>query len=340
DESASGRAYGQIDGLAFGQSTDMTRISDTLLSQTQTQIADIIVAETSIAPGSQITQIELNGYQALLPKASFTSAEQCVGHTFAASGMASLLHGLLNISQRAISDHGSTLTTNKALIANVSENQASQLLLSQTPIELQALRERLGTELKSAAKHQLIKTVTLGGRDIYQHIVDTPLAALPTIKSKMAQGTASSITTSVLRLCHRQRPMLASDNPILTKDTAQTNSRPTNVLGNLNSMTTKSPLNASSINASNHDLAAFQRNQQLTQAAHLAFLKSRSAGMKVADALLKQQLAQALGHSPATTPTPQSAAAQSTQPTQVETLKPDHANVPPYIAPTPALKPC
>ncbi len=345
DEMTFERSYGQIDALAFGHAEQVSAVTDKLLTQTGTDSSSICVNETNIAPGS-LTSAQTSLSNAAFPNARSTSADSRIGHCFAAAGMASLLHGLLNVSR-----HHSQADKNTALVTNISENQISQLLISQSASQQQALSLRLSSELKSDAKHQLLKQVTLGGRDIYQHIIETPLANLTSIQSKLALGTASSVvkqSKAIIarpqQLKHQAVPVTstpASGTPMITKQSVTAKA-----------MTTKSKLTttpSTPIDLSAGDLAAFQHNQQLTQQAHQAFLQSRSAGMKVADALLKQQLnqeiAQATGQAPVTTDptaTQISPAAPVSHVTQAVAtpLTPDHANVPPYIAPTPMLKPC
>ncbi|MPY21168.1 beta-ketoacyl synthase N-terminal-like domain-containing protein [Shewanella sp. YLB-07] len=332
-------SYGQISALAFGRANESNLVTDKLLTQASVDISTIKLVETNIAPGSSSTT-SVSSLSAF-PNAIGTSADSRIGHSFAAAGMAGLLHGLLSLSKQ--SNAGS------ALVVNINEDQQSQLLLSQTASENNALKSRLSSELKSDAKHQLLKQVTLGGRDIYQHIVDTPLASLPSIQMKLAQGSASSVIKQHKPLVTRpaQARVQTASQHIEAAPVS-----PTPVLGT--PMTNKVIITPSTpIDVSAGDLAAFQQNQQLTQQAHQAFLKSRSAGMKVADVLLKQQLAQEIAQATGQTgsthtqaPSVQAqfvtaqapAAASSLQ--QENELAPDHANIAPYIAPTPELKPC
>ncbi|WP_028774441.1 beta-ketoacyl synthase N-terminal-like domain-containing protein [Shewanella waksmanii] len=318
--------YASLDALSFGHVEHASRVSDSLLSQSGVDSSSIKVAETSVAPGS----LAINPLA--LAQAVHTNADERIGHCFAAAGMASMLHGLLNLSKHAVSAN----SRQHALVSNVSEDQISQILLSQSDAQQQALSQRLSQELKSDAKHQLIKQVHLGGRDIYQHIVDTPIAELATIQQKVGQSQHSNVSKTPLQYVARQPQALNH-----AAQTAPVNS----VLGNPTPMTTKT-LNpstpAAAINVSQGDLNAFQQNQQLTQQAHQAFLQSRASGMKVADALLKQQLAQVTGNTaPAIAHSaPVNALNNAATPTTAPVIKPDHANVPPYTAPIPALKPC
>ncbi|WP_064791952.1 eicosapentaenoate synthase subunit PfaC [Shewanella woodyi] len=337
------KSYGTINSLAFGNATQANLVTDNLLTQAGADINTVKVVETSIAPGSNRNSPVTD----LFPNAIITSADERVGHSFAAAGMASLLHGLLNLSTQ---NQSQKQQAGSLLVANSSEAQISQLLISQTASENSALTNRLSHELKSDAKHQLLKQVTLGGRDIYQHILQAPLASLASIQDKLAMSSTSSVVKYKKPLVTRTALQQVTE-PTQEK-AASVN--PTPVLGNpmtsqAKTITAQAPSKTLDVSAS--DLSAFQQNQQLTQQAHQAFLKSRSAGMKVADALLKQQLAQVTGQEPvastaipapvsyANTLAKKSPVAAHSLPQESE-LKPDHANVPPYTAPTPELKPC
>ncbi|MCZ8497950.1 hypothetical protein O9929_05205 [Vibrio lentus] len=89
----------------------------------------------------------------------------------------------------------------RAHCCNVSEGQCSQLLLSQSSVESQSLSVRLNSELAVFAS--LVKQVTLGeGRDIYQHIAQTPvtnLAAIRQASGKQAARVASVPTTASIQ---------------------------------------------------------------------------------------------------------------------------------------------
>ncbi|WOT06091.1 beta-ketoacyl synthase N-terminal-like domain-containing protein [Shewanella youngdeokensis] len=321
DETRSGRAYGQIEALAFGDAQQLPRVTDALLSQTATKSASIKVLETTIAPGSVIPDAAKQALDASFPHAIATSANSRIGHSFAAAGMASLLHGLLNVSRSALI----TADAHRAIITNASDNLVSQLLVSQSNTEQQALSHRLANELTSDTKHQLIKQVTLGGRDIYQHIMGTPLADFTAIQAKFSLSKTSSLAHQPSKFpITRTIPPAQELEPILASASGAT------------AMTTD--VKPAVHNLSAAQLAAFQRNQQLTQQAHHTFLKSRSAGMQVADALIKQQLAQATAQPIVKPATP--AAPLASVKTTPPAVAPDHANVAPYVAPIPMLKPC
>ncbi|MFA0442744.1 beta-hydroxyacyl-ACP dehydratase [Vibrio sp. 10N.286.49.C2] len=299
-------SYGQIGELAFGNSTRSQAVTDSLLTQSATHSTQIAVVELNHAPEKGVplghTDILVNHV------AKQTQASKRLGHCSAASGMASLLHGLLNLN--GIADPVAGHPSKQAIIANVSEGQCSQLLVSQSKIESQALTLRLQREIASDAKRQLIKSVSLGGRDIYQHITQAPLSTLPHIQQKMV-GKTGRRKVSVPTLSPATVAMPVETKPVKTKlvktkpaieiqssnSTTLTGvalhaSRQSPFIGNHSTMTdvlsAKNSAPTSQLSATQD--SAFQQNQQLTQQVHQAFLHNRAQGLQIADALLKAQL--------------------------------------------------
>ncbi|PSW05950.1 beta-ketoacyl synthase N-terminal-like domain-containing protein [Photobacterium lipolyticum] len=290
-------SYGEISALGFSSTSQSRLVTDRLLSQTGIAANNVGLLELNQAPESTDT------VQFPLTQASQTQASQRLGHCYAASGMASMLHGLLSLNQIA-----SDFDRKAAIVANVSESQCSQLLLTQSATERQSLKVRLDSELLTDSKRQLIKQVTLGGRDIYQHIVTTDLPELQQIQQKVANAkprVQAQVKTIAQALTQEPTP---SVSPILATP-AQTP-----ITGIQSNMT--KVLSAKNQN----DLTSFQspsfvENQLLAQQVHQAFLQNREQGLKMADALLKAQLnevtaqmgaatGQVIHHSPAAaTPT-------------------------------------
>jgi len=340
-----GNSYGHIGGQVFGAIRDpqghsnTARISDDLLTQAKVSSSQISLIETSIAV-EQLSRPELV-LNTLLPSVSERSqAADTLGHNYAAAGMASILSALLQLKNHGQLKNQAQPQANHvqhALVATFSQGKCAQLLLSQSATQAHNLQQRLKQDLTLSEQKHLIKQVTLGGRDIYQHIIDTPLADLEAIQQKAQAMTALPARS--------QRKHLA---PVASKDTSGfATSGPTTAQQKetLSSM----PMNALSTpnnNAAQAELkdAAFLRNQQLAREAHLAFLQSRAEGLKLADALMKAQLASELAVNGQATPVEQQAIVQTSAPVTAippyPTLYPNHAKVPEYTPPTPISKPC
>ncbi|MGI2099451.1 beta-ketoacyl synthase N-terminal-like domain-containing protein [Shewanella oncorhynchi] len=343
--SSYGDSYGHISGQVFGAICDIqgnsntARICDDLLTQAKVNSSQISLIETSIAV-EQIADSELV-LNTLLPSVNQRSqAADTLGHNFAAAGMASILSALLQLknqvqlkNQAQLNKHSSQAQQN-ALVATFSQGKCSQLLLSQSATQAYNLQQRLDQDLTLSEQKHLIKQVTLGGRDIYRHILDTPLAGLDAIQQKAQAMTALPARS--------QRKHLAQ---ITSKDTSRfAISSPTTAQQKetLSSM----PINALSTNknATQAELkdAAFLSNQQLAREAHLAFLQSRAEGLKLADALMKAQLASELAVNGQAAPVQQQAIVQASATAVLPhpVLFPNHAKVPEYTPPTPISKPC
>ncbi|GIU42648.1 beta-ketoacyl synthase N-terminal-like domain-containing protein [Shewanella algidipiscicola] len=330
------QSYATIESLNFGATSTVSRIMDELLTLTGTHGEQISLVEQSIAPGSALTSSQLQ--QALpLTHARFEQGQQQLGHSFAAAGMTSLIYGLLRLNQQALQG-----SSQHAVIANVSENQCALTHLSQSAAQRSALTQRLAHTLGTHAERSLVKQVSLGGRDIYAHIVDTPLPALEAIKAKVAAAHGAPVSENAPALISYSLPHSepSANNP--SSLPAPSSAQIAAAIGTQNIMISKTPsaLDASHLDLPQGELAAFQHNQQLAQQAHLAFLKSRETGLKVADQLLKQQLAQATGTAQTQEPFQTQEPAATPQTMIQAPLKPQHDKVEPYRAPVPAHKPC
>ncbi len=172
-EVAASNSYGTINALAFSSVDQSQSATNRLLNEAGIAADNISLLELNQAPEST----DVMAFP--LSRAAQTQASRRMGHCYAASGMSSTLHGLLSLNQ------ATTHAERKAaIVANISEGQCSQLLVTQTSTENQSLTARLGSELPADSTRQLIKQVTLGGRDIYQHIVTTDLPELSQIQQK------------------------------------------------------------------------------------------------------------------------------------------------------------
>ena len=171
---------------------------------------------------------------------SHLSAQQLFGHTFAASGMTSLINALLALPQH---------DSNSALVISQAENQYSEFVLQQNPQQQDRLLSRLSQDLTWSDQKHLIKNVSLGGTGIVEHILETNISSIEDIKNKMKAI----------------QPSVDANEHIVSQDTSLRWCD------------------------DNSQLQSLAHNQALARNAHMAFLQSREQGLKVADALLKQQ---------------------------------------------------
>ncbi|MGX7652117.1 hotdog fold thioesterase [Shewanella putrefaciens] len=334
-----GDSYGHISGQVFGPMCDpqghsnAARICDDLLTQAKVNSSQISLIETSIAV-EQLADSELV-LNTLLPSVNQRSqAADTLGHNFAAAGMASILSALLQLKNQAQLNKHSSQAQQNALVATFSQGKCSQLLLSQSATQAYNLQQRLDQDLTLSEQKHLIKQVTLGGRDIYQHILDTPLAGLDAIQQKAQAMTAlpaRSQRKHLAQIASKDTNSFATSSPTTAQQKETLSSMPINAL-------------STNKNATQAELkdAAFLSNQQLAREAHLAFLQSRAEGLKLADALMKAQLASELAVNGQAAPVQQQAIVQASATAVLPhpVLYPNHAKVPEYTPPTPISKPC
>lgn len=334
-----GDSYGHISGQVFGPMCDpqghsnAARICDDLLTQAKVNSSQISLIETSIAV-EQLADSELV-LNTLLPSVNQRSqAADTLGHNFAAAGMASILSALLQLKNQAQLNKHSSQAQQHALAATFSQGKCSQLLLSQSATQAYNLQQRLDQDLTLSEQKHLIKQVTLGGRDIYQHILDTPLAGLDAIQQKAQAMTAlpaRSQRKHLAQIASKDTNSFATSSPTTAQQKETLSSMPINAL-------------STNKNATQAELkdAAFLSNQQLAREAHLAFLQSRAEGLKLADALMKAQLASELAVNGQAAPVQQQAIVQASATAVLPhpVLYPNHAKVPEYTPPTPISKPC
>ncbi|WP_299495386.1 beta-ketoacyl synthase N-terminal-like domain-containing protein [uncultured Shewanella sp.] len=144
--------------------------------------AKVSMIESSVAPSSQAQQLskQLNTFLSQLPQAQYSKVSDRIGHTFAAAGMASLLHLLLKLRETPIEQ--SCGDEVNGLVNIMSEDEQSLLILTQTKPHQQALNKRLlqgGNVHEDRALNkpvvQLMKEVVLGGKDIFQTLLNAEL---------------------------------------------------------------------------------------------------------------------------------------------------------------------
>lgn len=343
-------SYGYIEDVRFNTQTHSSPLNT------------VSLVETCIAPSrnAKILAQAANDIKALTPQATHTQASHRIGHNFAAAGMASLLHALLHLNKLSLNklNHNeqgkhntnpSVTATKKALIATFIDQQSAQLTLSQNNVQQVLLTQRLLNKIKATSATpeakpaiQVIKQVVLGGRDIFQHITQTALPQKDNIKDKFTQAfireaVIQAPTQQASSVINTPLPKFA---PVNTMKKNHTQNRQTSQENHMNKG-----------DDSSH-LSQLQANQALAQKAHAAFLDSRCAGLKVADALLTSQLnthARQDKVSKAVTPPTQHEKTGTIQsvpisispiPTSAILTSTTSAIQPSYVPPVPAHKPC
>ncbi|WP_412513956.1 beta-ketoacyl synthase N-terminal-like domain-containing protein [Shewanella indica] len=215
------------------------------------------------------------------------SAVSRMGHSFAAAGMASLLHSLLRLTQDRDKDSHTLLIDGERRCAAVTLQQSAeqkahlqQALRTQNKKSSQGGSEKPSPKIAGANVRQLWQTITLGGDAIEQHIATAELKHETGIRQKLAQAKNTQ----------------AQAAPVIHTSSQQVNSELTQELSPVNNQHAPSALRQSvpgdKIAAAPHraateaHLQALADNQRLAREAHQAFLKSRETGLALASALL------------------------------------------------------
>nr|WP_228290890.1 beta-ketoacyl synthase N-terminal-like domain-containing protein [Shewanella cyperi] len=278
------------------------------------------------------------------------SASAQLGHSFVAAAMASLTRALLR------------LTDSEQDTARVQFGDKASVLLTQT----QAQKDSLKAALVNADKQQvtegkqLIQQITLGGKAIAGHIRGAELPFEAEIKAKLLAATAfqKNLQTAVpvaqiTQASHAAHRNTAANQPIDSGVPASVKYQPHSF--EAKSMQTAGLATAPAampvpLTPGSH-AEAIAANQALALQAHQAFLQSREAGLKLADALMQKEIGRQdigqneierqglMGHAPLATeiPKPGIKAPELKVPTPTPAAP---APATPAVAPQAATKPC
>jgi len=179
--------------------------------------------------------------------------------------MASLLHGLVQTR------HIDKPSINASVFTS-SDNQYSQVNLSVSAAQQHALHARLGNnltqQLATGSKLSLIKQVSLGGRDIYQHIIDSPLDTLDSIINQCADIAPSAVSST-----ESKQPTIGDNSP-LSVNNSENSAEPLMTEKITDKTFPKQPRVASMINhtITPAQLTKFQQKQGLAKKQHLPYL--------------------------------------------------------------------
>ncbi|WP_288143343.1 beta-ketoacyl synthase N-terminal-like domain-containing protein [Shewanella algae] len=215
------------------------------------------------------------------------SAVSRMGHSFAAAGMASLLHSLLRLTQDRDKDSHTLLIDGERRCAAVTLQQSAeqkarlqQALSTQNKKSSQESCQKPNPKIAGANVRQLWQTITLGGDAIEQHIATAELKHETGIRQKLAQ--AKNTQAQVAPATHTSSQQVNSE---LTKELTPVNNQdaPSALRQSVPGDKTAAAPHRAGTEA---HLQALADNQRLAREAHLAFLKSRETGLALASALL------------------------------------------------------
>ncbi|TVP09396.1 beta-hydroxyacyl-ACP dehydratase [Shewanella sp. MSW] len=227
------------------------------------------------------------------------SAVSRMGHSFAAAGMASLLHSLLRLTQDRDKDSHTLLIDGERRCAAVNLQQSAeqkarlqQALRTQNKKSSQGASEKPSPKIAGANVRQLWQTITLGGDAIEQHIATAELKHETGIRQKLAQ--AKNTQAQAAPAIHTSSQQVNSELTLeLTQELIQEHSQELSPVNNQHAPSAlRQSVPGDKIAAAPHKAAteahlqALADNQRLARKAHQAFLKSRETGLALASALL------------------------------------------------------
>ena len=292
-------SYAQIDALAFSNGVNQTSQSsviDSALSQVQISSEQVSVVEkhgSGFALEDDIENVTLPRFYA---DEIISSVKQQIGHTFNASGMASIITSALKLNNASTTSVGKTLY---GAVNGLGKDEAiCHLILSSTDTRaVQSINANNTTQSTVRTKPKLIKTITLGGKDICQSIVselhkteqlnaeqDHHLSAM------FQESTLSKITnrTDTKQLMRKLVP-IEKNVTVATKQSAETGVSTIQVAANATVQSYEKAL-SNGANVTNNISANAVDFPQLN-ATHQAFLKQRNSAQQQISQLLDLQLA-------------------------------------------------
>lgn len=184
------RIYAQIDAVSFATGVNpqaVSRAAQTALQKAGLQARDVAYLELYASGVAQEDEIELDGLQEVYQGTAVGSAKSNIGHTFSASGMASLIKASLALFEarlpatpqfaRSAYAHDFLVPSEPqawpghrvAALSGLSVDGCSAHVILEAVPEFQAPAP--APQISAKPKPQLIKTITLGGPAISDYIL-------------------------------------------------------------------------------------------------------------------------------------------------------------------------
>ncbi|PCJ47152.1 MAG: polyunsaturated fatty acid synthase PfaC [Gammaproteobacteria bacterium] len=258
------RVYAKIDSISFVQGSDAKSIelaAQKALSLAKLSTADIQQVEAHASGFAAENNAEKIALAKLYPTKKISSVKSNIGHTFNASGIASLIKTALYLDDKP--------NTHLAVSGLGKDNNACHLILSSTKIKHQTAPVQVNIKKRP----ELIKKITLGGPSILSTIVDgaAALAGFAQIKQQAIGKTLNDVS----------RPIDLSNLFPKTAVTIETNS--SQVETQLKPVAlTRNPVGNTVKNSVSKEI--YQQS-----ATHQAFLKSRQVAQQQISQMISMQ---------------------------------------------------
>lgn len=269
---AAGQAYASIDALAFAHGNSAQALSQAMqlaLQQADLSNQAIAAIETYNSGIAQEEQAESEALAAVYPQTPAGSVKQIIGHSFNASGIASIIRSAL-----VLNDSG-------ALFMGVNglgrDNSAAHLIL-RGPQQRRPIYQPA-----AASKKQLIKTITLGGNAIQTGIEKALAQRFTTKASHLAAVSNPLRLDNTVSLASKQAVQPQTQQAIVQPiaHQAPAASAPQTAPAQQQEYYSPVPLQAGQLMTSKtHDLLSQQAKT------HAAFLAMRQAAQEKISALI------------------------------------------------------
>jgi len=181
------RVYAKIDSLSFVQGSDANAIEQAAskaLQQANIDANDIEMIEAHASGFAAENNAEKTAFAKLYPAKKISSVKSNIGHTFNASGIASIIKSALYLDHKQ--------NKNIAINGLGKDNSCAHLIISATKQPHQAAAIEIGIKKRP----ELIKNIILGGPSISTAIVD---AVNTTAFFQIKQQVADQVLTAVHR---------------------------------------------------------------------------------------------------------------------------------------------
>lgn len=288
--------YANIDSLSFANGTDekaVTTAANKALALAGINAADISQVEAHASGFSRENMAEKQVLPNLYPGKAISSVKSNIGHTFNASGIASIVKTALILDQR---------TANKSAIAISGlgkDESCAHLILSSSNQPHQNAPAPSGKQ-----RSKLIKTISLGGNSIYDAIIDQSQSAeMASIKQSFTGKALTNVKQGInlSNLTPKAASQLTAQAPIKAQEQANTENMSTTQAKARSTIVTGAKVKSISQATTKHNVdVKHQASKEIYQesATHQAFLSTRQMAGQQISKLIEMQ-ANVTGNLPA-----------------------------------------
>ncbi|MEI6895467.1 MAG: beta-ketoacyl synthase N-terminal-like domain-containing protein [Colwellia sp.] len=204
--------YAYIDSVSFAKGGDeaaLTKAAHQALSLAGMNAADISQVEAHASGFSGENCVEAQALPKLYVGKVISSVKTNIGHTFNASGVASIIKTALILDAAAHkNDTKSDVATHIAISGLGKDDSCAHLILSASEHVHQA-----AAFIAAKPRPQLIKTITLGGKDIFDAIVNHGQSAeMNTIKQLFSQQALTPIKQGINLMNIKSKLFASAEN--------------------------------------------------------------------------------------------------------------------------------